>query len=43
MIQDIYPSKLDNSFKDIKPEDEDFVLVFSGEGKVYVGQAEESS
>lgn len=37
MIQDIYPSKLDNSFKDIKPEDEDFVLVFSGEGKVYVG------
>lgn len=40
MIQDIYPSKLDNSFKDIKPEDEDFVLVFSGEGKVYVGDDE---
>lgn len=40
MIQDIYPSKLDNSFKNIKPEDEDFVLVFSGEGKVYVGDDE---
>ena len=40
MIQDIYPSKLDNSFKDITPEDEDFVLVFSGEGKVYVGDDE---
>ena len=40
MIQDIYPSKLDNSFKGIKPEDEDFVLVFSGEGKVYVGDDE---
>ena len=40
MIQDIYPSKLDNSFKGIKPEDEDFVLVFSGEGKIYVGDDE---
>ena len=37
MIQDIYPSKLDNSYKNIKPEGQDFVLLFDDEGKAYLG------
>lgn len=36
MIQDIYPSKLDNVYRDQKPEEDDFVLVFDKEGKVFV-------
>lgn len=40
MIQDIYPSKLDNSYKNIKPEDKDFILVFNDEGKAYVGDVD---
>ena len=40
MIQDIYPSKLDNSYKDCKPSKNDYVLVFDSEGKVYVGEKE---
>ena len=38
MIQDIYPSKLDNSFKAYKPEDGDILLIFNSEGKTYVGE-----
>ena len=40
MIQDIYPSKLDNSFKDIKPNDNDCIFLFNDEGKIYAGDAE---
>ena len=40
MIQDIYPSKIDNSFKNIKPEDEDFILIFNEEDKIYAGDDE---
>ena len=40
MIQDINPSKLDNSYKNIKPEDKDFILVFNDEGKAYVGDVD---
>lgn len=40
MIQDIYPSKLDNGYKNIKPEDNDLILVFNDEGKIYVGEDE---
>ncbi len=36
MIQDIYPSKLDNNYKNVKPRDEDFVLLFNEEEKIYV-------
>ena len=38
MIQDIYPSKLDNSFKTYKPEDGDILLIFNNEGKIYAGE-----
>ncbi len=31
MIQDIYPHRFDNSFKDIKPEFDDTVMCFDGE------------
>ena len=37
MIQDIYPSKLDNSYMNVKPEDGDVVLVFNDEGKMFAG------
>ena len=37
MIQDIYPSKLDNSFKDLKPNDNDCIFLFNDEGKIYAG------
>ena len=40
MIQDIYPSKLDNSYKIVKPEDEDYILIFNDEGKTYGGDDE---
>ena len=40
MIQDIYPSKLDNTYKDIKPEDGDSVLVFDKEGCLFVNTEE---
>ena len=36
MIQDIYPSKLDNAFMDYEMTAEDYVLWFNAEGKVYV-------
>ena len=36
MIQDIYPSKLDNVYKDQKPRANDFILVFNEDGKVFV-------
>ena len=37
MIQDIFPSKLDNVFRKINPESNDSVLIFNDEGKAYVG------
>lgn len=36
MIQDIYPSKLDNSYKHVMPSDKDPVFLFNDEGKTYV-------
>lgn len=36
MIQDIYPSKLDNGYKSLMPSAEDRILVFNNEGKAYV-------
>ena len=36
MIQDIYPSKLNNNYADHNMSPEDFVLWFNSEGKVYV-------
>ena len=39
MIQDIYPSKLDNSYKDHQLRDEDIVLIFNDEGKL-IGDCE---
>ena len=35
MIQDIAPAKLDNSYKPRVPEEEDAVLLFDGDGKLY--------
>lgn len=34
MIQDIYPSKLDNSFRKIKPGRQDYLLHFDTNGKL---------
>ena len=42
MIQDIYPSKLDNSYKNHKLTAEDYVLWFNAEGKAYVRISEDS-
>ena len=42
MIQDIYPSKLDNSYKIQKLTAKDYVLWFNAEGKTYVRISEES-
>ena len=36
MIQDIYPSKLNNNYMDYKMTAEDYVLWFNAEGKAYV-------
>ena len=38
MIQDIFPSKLDNSYKKCNPSKDDYVLIFDNEGKAYVGE-----
>ena len=35
MIQDIYPRKIDNSFKDNTPSDRDLIIAFSN-GKILV-------
>ena len=35
MIQDIFPKKLNNSFKDIKPADNDYLLFFN-DGKLFL-------
>lgn len=40
MIQDIYPSRLKNEYKDYKLRDEDSVLVFTDEGKLIAGNVE---
>ena len=36
MIQDIYPSKLNNNYMDYKMTAEDYVIWFNAEGKAYV-------
>ena len=41
MIQDIYPSRLDNGYMDYEPTAEDYVLWFNSEGKAYVRLGEE--
>ncbi len=41
MIQDIYPSKLNNNYIDYKMTAEDYVLWFNAEGKAYVRIREE--
>ena len=38
MIQDIYPSKLDNHFEEHPISDKDTLLIFDAKGKVYVGE-----
>lgn len=38
MIQDIFPSKLNNEYKNQEVKDEDYVLVFDENGKLYVGE-----
>lgn len=37
MIQDIFPSKLNIEYKNIDAKDDDYVLIFDKEGKLYVG------
>ncbi len=34
MIQDIYPSRLDNSFKNLLPDNRDYLLYFDDEGRL---------
>lgn len=34
MIQDIYPSKLDNSFRNLKPDEKDYLLHFDSNGSL---------
>ena len=41
MIQDIFPSKLDNNYMDHKMTSEDYVLWFNADGKAYVGIQED--
>jgi len=36
MIQDIYPSKLNNAFLNASPEEDDPVLIFDADGKLFV-------
>ena len=36
MIQDIYPSRLDNSFTDLKINNTDTLMIFNEEGKLLV-------
>ncbi|MCR5805612.1 MAG: NAD(+) diphosphatase [Oscillospiraceae bacterium] len=38
MIQDIYPSRLDNSFRNCTMNEDDFLLVFDHEGKLLTGE-----
>ena len=38
MIQDIFPSKLNNEYKNQEVKDEDYVLVFDEKGRLYVGE-----
>ena len=40
MIQDIFPSKLDNSYVNAKPEENDILLFFNREGKILLGSRE---
>ncbi len=37
MIQDIFPSKLDNSFKNLSPDAEDSLILFDNEGRICLG------
>ncbi len=41
MIQDIYPSRLDNSFCPLGPENDDTVFVFDEEGRLFADITEE--
>lgn len=36
MIQDIYPSRLDNAFRPVQPEDNDLLLIFDRDGRLLV-------
>ena len=38
MIQDIFPSRLDNAFTPRPPVPEDNILLFDGEGRLYAGE-----
>ena len=38
MIQDIYPSRLDNSFRNCTMNEDDFLLVFDHEGRLLTGE-----
>lgn len=40
MIQDIYPSRLDNSFINATPSDDDIILFFDDEGKILICEDE---
>ena len=42
MIQDIYPSKLNNAYLKYKIDKEDFLLVFDGDGKILVREEEKA-
>ena len=37
MIQDIYPDRLDNSYKPVKARDTDYLLLFDDEGRIFTG------
>lgn len=39
MIQDIFPSRLDNSFKNLSPVDEDLLIIFNSEGRICLGKS----
>ncbi len=43
MIQDIYPSKLDNGYKNLKMEEDDIALIFDDEGRILIRDPEDSS
>ncbi len=43
MIQDIYPSKLDNAYKNLKMEEDDIALVFDVDGRILLRDAQDES
>ena len=40
MIQDIFPSRLDNSYRDYKINDDDYLLIFDNEGRLLAGEVD---